>query len=62
VTLLLPVGLNRSLARWNEAKRLYIGEGVNARFKLYPGIAHSVSSEMQQDIEAFFLAAMTVSK
>jgi hypothetical protein len=41
--------------RWKEAARLYRARGLNARFKLYPDVAHEVSPEMQADIEAFFL-------
>jgi predicted esterase len=44
-------------ARWKEAARLYRDRGLNARFKLYPDVAHEVSPEMQADIAAFFVAA-----
>jgi pimeloyl-ACP methyl ester carboxylesterase len=44
------------VTRWKEAERLYRGNGLDARFKLYPGVAHEVSREMQEDIEAFFVA------
>jgi len=46
------------VTRWKEAERLYRGNGVEARFKLYPGVAHEVSREMQEDIEAVFVSAM----
>jgi len=44
-------------ARWKEAERLYHDRGLNARFKLYPDVAHEVTPAMQADIEAFFVAA-----
>jgi hypothetical protein len=50
------------VTRWKEAERLYRGKGVDARFKLYPGVAHEVSREMQEDMEAFFVAAMRTDK
>lgn len=45
------------VARWKEAERLYRNMGLNAKFKLYPGVAHRVSAEMEEDVADFFLAA-----
>jgi len=44
------------VTRWKDAERLYRGKGLDARFKLYPGVGHEVSREMQADIDAFFVA------
>jgi len=52
------------LARWQLSQRLYAEQGLDARFVLYPGAAHSVTPQMQADIAAFFaerLAAAAVS-
>jgi len=43
-------------ARWQEAERLYRHRGLNAKFKIFPGVAHEISPEMERDIAAFFLA------
>lgn len=40
------------VARWKAATRMY--KGLDARFVLYPGVAHQVSKEMNADIERFF--------
>ena len=40
------------VARWKAAERMY--KGLDARFVLYPGVAHQVSPEMNADIEQFF--------
>jgi pimeloyl-ACP methyl ester carboxylesterase len=45
-------------ARWEAAERLYRNAGLNAKFKLYPGVSHQISKEMEHDIAAFFLAAL----
>jgi pimeloyl-ACP methyl ester carboxylesterase len=45
------------VTRWKDAERLYRGNGLDARFKLYPGVGHEVSREMQDDIDAFFVAS-----
>jgi len=42
------------LARWQLSQRLYAEQGLDARFVLYPGAAHSVTPQMQADIAAFF--------
>jgi predicted esterase len=50
------------LTRWNKAERLYREKGLKAQFKVYPGAGHSVSAEMQADVEAFFIAGTQVAK
>ena len=50
------------VTRWKEAERLYRGKGLDARFKLYPGVGHEISREMQDDINAFFVGATRTGK
>ena len=50
------------VTRWKEAERLYRVKGLDARFKLYPGVGHEVSREMQDDIYAFFVAVTRSAK
>ena len=45
-------------ARWKAAEQLYAAQGLDARFKLYPGTAHSVTGAMAADVEAFFRSAL----
>lgn len=40
--------------RWNKVQALYAGQGLDARFVLYPDAAHSVTPAMHEDIAAFF--------
>lgn len=42
------------LARWQRVQQLYAEQGLDTRFALYPGVAHSVTAQMQADIAAFF--------
>jgi dienelactone hydrolase len=46
------------VARWPVAQRLYERAKLDATFKLYPGVAHTVTSEMQRDIEAALSSAL----
>jgi hypothetical protein len=41
-------------ARWKQAEQLYARSGMQAQFALYPGVAHVVTSEIQEDIARFF--------
>jgi pimeloyl-ACP methyl ester carboxylesterase len=50
------------VTRWNQAEHLYLKKGLNARFKVYPEVGHSVSAKMQSDIEEFFLGATRAAK
>lgn len=43
------------IERWPTTERLYKQAGLNAEFKLYPGIKHTVSPQMRDDIRAFLL-------
>lgn len=44
------------VSRWKAAEQLYRAAGLDARFKLYPGVAHQVSPEMAKDLGAFLEA------
>jgi dienelactone hydrolase len=46
------------VARWPAAKRLYAEAGLDAEFRLYPGVAHTVTPQMGADIETAFKAAL----
>jgi dienelactone hydrolase len=41
--------------RWEISKSLYEQAKLNAQFKLYPNVEHTVNAEMQKDIKDFFL-------
>lgn len=41
--------------RWQVSERLYRDNRLNAEFKLYPNVKHTVTNEMINDIVAFFL-------
>jgi predicted esterase len=40
--------------RWDDSKKLYQDNKLNAEFRLYPNVAHAVTKEMFDDIFAFF--------
>lgn len=40
--------------RWTTAKTLYEQNKLNAEFKLYPNVAHTVTPQIRDDILAFF--------
>lgn len=46
------------VARWPAAQRLYQRAKLDAKFQLYPGVAHEVTPEMRRDLEAAFAAAL----
>ena len=41
------------IERWEAAKMFYWEAGLNAEFKLYPGVGHTVTNEMREDVRAF---------
>lgn len=41
--------------RWKVSERLYRDNRLNAEFKFYPIVKHTVTNEMINDIVAFFL-------
>lgn len=44
--------------RWETSKKLYADAKLNAEFKLYPDIAHTITPAIIADINAFFITAM----
>jgi hypothetical protein len=48
-------------ARWKQAEQLYARSGVQAKFALFPGVAHVVTPEIQEDIARFFERCLTES-
>jgi predicted esterase len=52
---LLNYPADRLLAnRWPLAESIYSSVGANATFKVYPGVAHSISQDMFNDLRTFF--------
>ena len=45
------------VSRWRAAERIYKSAGLDARFALYPGVAHAMSQEMDRDVLQFFAEA-----
>jgi len=43
------------IERWAIAKQLYADARLNAEFRLYPGVKHTVTTQMRDDIRAFLL-------
>ena len=43
------------VSRWNISEQLYKDAGLNAEFKLYPDVPHTVTPLMRDDIRAFFM-------
>jgi dienelactone hydrolase len=43
------------VSRWPISEKLYKQAGLNAEFKLYPGVKHTVNEQMRNDIRAFLL-------
>ncbi len=39
--------------RWATSERLYKDAGLDAEFRLYPGVKHTINSEMREDILTF---------
>jgi dienelactone hydrolase len=54
-TLIFELFGEKPVERWETAKQLYKDAGLNAEFRLYPGIAHSVTKEIQEDVKAFLV-------
>lgn len=44
--------------RWPRAKELYRDSGMQASFKIYPGIPHEVTRDMREDVIRFFASVM----
>ncbi len=41
--------------RWPLAEKIYKAAGCNARFVTYPGVGHTITPEMEEDILQFYL-------
>jgi dienelactone hydrolase len=53
--LILPMFGKTPVERWEFVKSFYHEAKLNAEFKLYPGVAHTVTPAMRDDIRAFLL-------
>ena len=53
--LIFPLFGKTPVSRWSISEQLYRRSGLNAEFKLYPGVKHTVSPQMRDDIRAFLL-------
>lgn len=53
--LINPVFGKTPVERWAISEKLYKEAGLNAVFKLYPDVPHTVTPLMRDDIRAFFL-------
>jgi dienelactone hydrolase len=53
--LIYPLFGKTPVERWSISQQLYKDAGLNAEFKLYPGVKHTVNEQMRNDIRAFFL-------
>lgn len=45
------------IARWPHAQAIYAAAGMNAIFVLYPGVGHTITNQMLDDIADFFEAS-----
>jgi hypothetical protein len=43
------------VSRWAQSESFYKKAGLNATFRSYPGVAHTVTPAMRDDIRAFLL-------
>ena len=53
--LILPSFGQKPVDRWAIVQSFYREAGLNAEFKLYPGVVHTVTPAMRDDIRAFLL-------
>lgn len=53
--LINPLFGKTPVSRWEISKQLYKDARLNAEFRLYPGVAHTVTTQMRDDIRAFLL-------
>ena len=51
--LILPLLGQKPVDRWEAAREMYTAAGLKAEFKLYPGIGHTITPDMRNDILAF---------
>jgi len=52
--LILPLFGQKPVDRWETIRQLYKEAGLNAEFKLYADVGHTINTQMQRDIVAFF--------
>lgn len=48
----------KPVERWETSKKLYADAKLNAEFKLYPGIGHTITPAIIGDVNAFFESAI----
>ena len=46
------------IERWEKSKKLYSDAKLNAEFKLYPGIGHTITPAIIGDVSTFFASAV----
>lgn len=46
------------IERWELSKKLYTEAGLNAEFKLYPAVGHTITPAIIGDVNTFFASAM----
>lgn len=51
--LIFPLLGEKPVDRWGAAREMYTAAGLNAEFKLYPGIGHTITLDVRNDILAF---------
>lgn len=54
-TLVFEIFGKTPVERWEISKSLYEQAKLNAQFKLYPNVEHTVNAEMQKDIKDFLM-------
>lgn len=53
--LIFPLLGKKPVDRWEISKALYKEAGLNAEFRLYPGVDHTVTAQIRDEILAFLL-------
>lgn len=53
--LIIPLFGKKPVERWETSKSLYRQAGLNAEFKLYANVAHTMTPPMREDIQVFLL-------
>ena len=53
--LIFPLFGEAPVSRWETAKQLYKSAGLNAEFRLYNGVGHTITPEIRADIRSFLL-------
>ena len=50
---IFPLFGRTPIERWGTARSFYAQAGLNAEFKLYPGVGHTITNEMRDDMRSF---------